>query len=125
MITGSRSNSPALIRRSTARLVSAGKARPSMVTGASPGGPGGGAGCRWMAAPRAAMCSSTGSTPGSSSGRSPRLDQTWKPARPSSSRQRSASAMVREGSPRRTALTLGIVALFAAGLVIRGMTTAA
>lgn len=35
-----------------------------------------------------------------------------------------AATMVREGSPRRTALTLGIVALFAAGLVIRGMTTA-
>lgn len=35
-----------------------------------------------------------------------------------------AATMVREGSPRRTTLTLGIVALFAAGLVIRGMGTA-
>ncbi len=35
-----------------------------------------------------------------------------------------AATMVREGSPRRTALTLGVAALFAAGLAIRGMTTA-
>lgn len=35
-----------------------------------------------------------------------------------------AATMVREGSPRRTALTLGFAALFAAGLAIRGMTTA-
>ena len=35
-----------------------------------------------------------------------------------------AATMVREGTPRRTALTLGLAALFAAGLAIRGMTTA-
>jgi len=35
-----------------------------------------------------------------------------------------AATMVREGSPRRTALTLGLVCLFAAGLAIRGITTA-
>lgn len=35
-----------------------------------------------------------------------------------------AATVVREGSPRRTALTLGLTAFFAAGLVIRGMTTA-
>lgn len=35
-----------------------------------------------------------------------------------------AATMVREGSPRRTALTLGVVSFFAAGLAIRGMTTA-
>lgn len=35
-----------------------------------------------------------------------------------------AASMVRRGSPRRTALTLGLTALFAAGLAIRGITTA-
>lgn len=35
-----------------------------------------------------------------------------------------AASMVRQGSPRRTALTLGLAALFAAGLAIRGITTA-
>lgn len=35
-----------------------------------------------------------------------------------------AATMVRQGSPRRTALTLGLTALFAAGLAIRGITTA-
>lgn len=35
-----------------------------------------------------------------------------------------AASMVRQGSPRRTALTLGLTALFAAGLAIRGITTA-
>lgn len=34
-----------------------------------------------------------------------------------------AATIVREGSPRRTALTLGLVAFFAAGLAIRGITT--
>lgn len=34
-----------------------------------------------------------------------------------------AATMVRQGSPRRTALTLGLTALFAAGLAIRGITT--
>src|SRR5215510_5482214 len=53
-----------------------------------------------MAAPRSARCCRTGSTPGSSSGRPAMFDQTWKPARPSSSRQRSASAVVLPGSPK-------------------------
>lgn len=35
-----------------------------------------------------------------------------------------AATVARESSPRRTALTLGVAALFAAGLAIRGMTTA-
>ena len=35
-----------------------------------------------------------------------------------------AATIVRQGSPRRTSLTLGLVCLFAAGLAIRGMTTA-
>lgn len=35
-----------------------------------------------------------------------------------------AASIVREGSPRRTALTLGLASLFAAGLAIRGITTA-
>ena len=35
-----------------------------------------------------------------------------------------AATVVREGSPRRTSLFLGVAALFAAGLCIRGMTTA-
>lgn len=35
-----------------------------------------------------------------------------------------AATVVREGSPRRTALTLGLAAFFAAGLAIRGITTA-
>lgn len=35
-----------------------------------------------------------------------------------------AATIVREGSPRRTALTLGVASFFAAGLAIRGMTTA-
>ena len=35
-----------------------------------------------------------------------------------------AATLVREGSPRRTALFLGIASFFAAGLAIRGMTTA-
>lgn len=34
------------------------------------------------------------------------------------------ATIVREGSPRRTALMLGLAALFAAGLAIRGITTA-
>ncbi|MDE3102029.1 MAG: hypothetical protein KGJ98_07310 [Chloroflexota bacterium] len=34
-----------------------------------------------------------------------------------------ASTMVRDSSPRRAALTLGLVAFFAAGLAIRGITT--
>ena len=34
-----------------------------------------------------------------------------------------ASTFVRDSSPRRTALTLGLVAFFAAGLAIRGITT--
>lgn len=34
-----------------------------------------------------------------------------------------AATMVRESSPRRTALTLGLAALFAAGLAVRGITT--
>lgn len=33
------------------------------------------------------------------------------------------ATIVREGSPRRTALSLGLASLFAAGLAIRGMTT--
>jgi len=33
------------------------------------------------------------------------------------------ATIVREGSPRRTALSLGLAALFAAGLAIRGVTT--
>jgi hypothetical protein len=33
------------------------------------------------------------------------------------------ATIVREGSPRRTALTLGLASLFAAGLAIRGITT--
>lgn len=35
-----------------------------------------------------------------------------------------AASAVREGSPRRTALTLALASLFAAGLAIRGITTA-
>jgi hypothetical protein len=35
-----------------------------------------------------------------------------------------AATFVRESSPRRTALTLGLASLFAMGLAIRGMTTA-
>jgi len=35
-----------------------------------------------------------------------------------------AASFVRQGSPRRTALTLGVASLFAAGLAIRGITTA-
>jgi len=35
-----------------------------------------------------------------------------------------AFTVVREGSPRRAALTLGLASLFAMGLAIRGMTTA-
>lgn len=35
-----------------------------------------------------------------------------------------AASIVRTGSPRRTSLTLGVASLFAAGLAIRGMTTA-
>jgi hypothetical protein len=35
-----------------------------------------------------------------------------------------AATFVRQGSPRRTALTLGLASLFAMGLAIRGMTTA-
>ncbi len=35
-----------------------------------------------------------------------------------------AASVVRQGSPRRTALTLGFAALFAAGLAVRGMQTA-
>lgn len=35
-----------------------------------------------------------------------------------------AATMARDGSPRRTALSLGLASLFAAGLAIRGMTTA-
>ncbi len=35
-----------------------------------------------------------------------------------------AATIVREGTPRRTALTLGLAALFAAGLCVRGITTA-
>lgn len=35
-----------------------------------------------------------------------------------------AATIVRDGSPRRTALTLGVASLFAAGLAIRGITTA-
>lgn len=35
-----------------------------------------------------------------------------------------AATFVREGTPKRTALTLGLASLFAAGLAIRGMTTA-
>jgi len=35
-----------------------------------------------------------------------------------------AATMARQGSPRRTALTLGLTALFAAGLAIRGIATA-
>lgn len=35
-----------------------------------------------------------------------------------------AATMVRQGSPRRTSLTLGGASLFAAGLAIRGLTTA-
>lgn len=34
-----------------------------------------------------------------------------------------AATIVREGSPRRTALTLGLVAFFAAGLAVRGIVT--
>ncbi len=34
------------------------------------------------------------------------------------------ATIARDGSPRRAALTFGVAALFAAGLVIRGMTTA-
>lgn len=33
------------------------------------------------------------------------------------------ATIVREGSPRRTALSLGLASLFAAGLAIRGLTT--
>ena len=33
------------------------------------------------------------------------------------------ATIVREGSPRRTSLSLGLASLFAAGLAIRGMTT--
>lgn len=33
------------------------------------------------------------------------------------------ATVVREGSPRRTALSLGLACLFAAGLAIRGVTT--
>lgn len=33
------------------------------------------------------------------------------------------ATIVREGSPRRTSLTLGLASLFAAGLAIRGLTT--
>jgi hypothetical protein len=35
-----------------------------------------------------------------------------------------AATIVRAGSPRRTSLTLGVASLFAAGLAIRGMSTA-
>ena len=35
-----------------------------------------------------------------------------------------AASIVREGSPRRTSLALGVAALFAAGLCVRGLTTA-
>lgn len=35
-----------------------------------------------------------------------------------------AASIVREGTPRRTSLTLGLAALFAAGLCVRGITTA-
>lgn len=35
-----------------------------------------------------------------------------------------AASIAREGSPRRTSLTLGVASLFAAGLVIRGIGTA-
>jgi hypothetical protein len=35
-----------------------------------------------------------------------------------------AATIARDGSPRRAALTFGVASLFAAGLVIRGMTTA-
>jgi hypothetical protein len=35
-----------------------------------------------------------------------------------------AASIVREGSPRRTSLALGVAALFAAGLCVRGITTA-
>lgn len=35
-----------------------------------------------------------------------------------------AASVVREGSPRRTSLALGVAALFAAGLCVRGITTA-
>jgi hypothetical protein len=34
------------------------------------------------------------------------------------------ATVVREGTPRRTSLTLGLAALFAAGLCVRGITTA-
>jgi len=34
------------------------------------------------------------------------------------------ATIVREGSPRRTALMLGLACLFAAGLAVRGITTA-
>jgi hypothetical protein len=33
------------------------------------------------------------------------------------------ATIVREGSPRRTALSLGLASLFAAGLAVRGITT--
>lgn len=35
-----------------------------------------------------------------------------------------AATIAREGSPRRTALTLGLASFFAAGLAVRGITTA-
>jgi hypothetical protein len=34
-----------------------------------------------------------------------------------------AATIVREGSPRRTTLSLGLASLFAAGLAVRGITT--
>lgn len=35
-----------------------------------------------------------------------------------------AATIVREGSPRRTSLSLGLASFFAAGLAVRGITTA-